>query len=40
MDLAGPAADAGAAIFAGLVFAAGILVITVRGACDSAGEAV
>jgi hypothetical protein len=35
-----PPHDAGAAICAGLVFAAGILVITVGGARDSAGEAV
>jgi hypothetical protein len=35
-----PPHDAGAAICAGLVFAVGILVITVRGARDSASEAV
>jgi len=33
-----PPHDAGAALCAGLVFAAGMVVITVRGARDSAGE--
>ena len=35
-----PPHDAGAAICAGLVFAAGMLVITVRGARDSPGEGI
>jgi hypothetical protein len=33
-----PPHDVGAAICAGLVFAAGMVVITVRGARDAAGE--